>query len=201
MAWPDASALVAYASAQGLELSSEDAEALLSMAVSDFESMVGHSPFYATGAATARNVPGDLSVVLDLQCGAQSVASVYVSGVEVPTTSYRLVWRGVQGQPRSWVRGVEAASNWGLWSDGAPSVVSVTADWGAVPTGSSLASGVNRAVMDKALMMAADASHGGDVTEVRQGPVTLKYGSGGSVDEKRARNYAATVAAWARVVV
>lgn len=201
MAWPEPADLVAYAAAQGVELSTTDADALLSQSVAAFEAATGHSPFYATGTVTARSVPTDLSVVLDLRCGAQSVSLVESSGSEVPSSSYRLVWRGVQGQPRSWIRGIEAASNWGLWSDGGPAVVSVTADWGAVPTGSSLASGVNRAVMDKALMLAADASYGGDVTEVRQGPVTLKYGSNGSVDEKRARNYAATVAAWARVVV
>ncbi len=201
MAWPTASDLVAYAAAQGLEIETADAEALIVQAVADFEAHTGHSPFYASGVATARSVATERSVLLDLQCGAQSVVSVSVGGTLLDPSTYRLVWRGVQGQPRSWVRAIERGMDWGPWSDGGPSVVSVTADWGAVPSGSSLAVGINRAVMDRALSIAESGAVTGELTEVRQGPVTLKYGEGGSTSAHRSANFASAVSMWSRVVV
>lgn len=200
MAWPSATELVAYAAAQGIVLDASDAAALLVQAIVDFEAMTGHSPFYADGTASARTVPTARSVVLDLQCGAQSVTLVTVEGTDLDADAYRLVWRGVPGQPRSWIRGIERSFDWGPWSDGGPELVTVTADWGAVPTGSSLASGVNRAVMDRALSLNESAT-GGAYTEIKQGPVTLKYGSGGSVSERRDSNFSSLVGRWARVVV
>lgn len=195
MPWPTAADLVAYASLNGVSLSLSDAESWLAQAVAEFEAMTGHSPFYATGVASPRDVPTRRSVILALGCGAQSVESV----ADMVATSYRAVWRGIPGQPRSWIRALEQRHEWGPWSDCGPASVTVTADWGAVPVGMA-APDVNMAVLARALNW-AEAASGGEIAEVKQGPVTLKYATGGSPSAVRDAQFRGVVSRWSRLEV
>lgn len=178
MAWPDAAAFAAYLESIGIEPGA-GAEGSLEAMVARFEEETGWYPFFAAGSSSRTFRGGEFTRLwID---GCLSVSSVAVDGSDaIETDAYAAVTRLIGSRSGGTVYALDRLDGYGWGSFG--SQVAVTATWGAFADGDPTAELAVAGVLAGAAadFLAAGSGSSGEVSEVKQGPVTIKYGQSSS---------------------